>query len=247
MKILNPKVSNGLPSCVLLDLDNTLYAYDTANKAGMIAVVDYAETQLRIKAADFDNCFDDARTEIKQRLGASAASHNRLLYFQRTLEKAGLATQPLAALQLEQIYWSAFLAAAELFDEVPEFLDDLRIAGVPVVIVTDLTAQIQLRKVLYFGLHRLVDWVVTSEEAGTDKPAPTIFHLALAKIGGVEGTVWMIGDDPVKDMKGARDSLSCMTFLKLGTYNSALASGDNIDVQFQSFSELRKLLAGFPR
>lgn len=247
MKISNPVVLKSMPRCVLLDLDNTLYAYDPAHQAGMNGVRDHAYSQLRINGADFDSCFEDARTEIKQRLKTSAASHNRLLYFQRTLEKAGLATQPLAALQLEQVYWSAFLAAAALFDEVPEFLDDLRIAGVPVVIVTDLTAQIQLRKVLYFGLHRFLDWVVTSEEAGADKPAPAIFHLALAKIGGVEGAVWMIGDDSAKDIKGARDSLNCFTFLKSTVGRASAPVDENPDVIFETFSELRRLLAQLPR
>lgn len=244
MKILNPIALSEAPSCVLLDLDNTLYEYDPAHTAGMDAVREYAEQQLRISAADFDDCFHAARAEIKQRLGPTGSSHHRLLYFQRTLEKAGLATQPMNALQMEQVYWSAFLSKATLFDEVLEFLDDLRIAGIPAIIVTDLTAQIQLRKLLYFNLNKYVDWMVTSEESGADKPAIGIFHLALAKIGGVEGKVWMIGDDPGKDIAGARDALGCTTLQKVHKLEKftpdAAATPDAV---FSRFGDLRSKLA----
>lgn len=37
---------------------------------------------------------------------------------------------------------------AVLFDEVKELLDDVRLMGLPTAIVTDLTAQIQFRKVV---------------------------------------------------------------------------------------------------
>src|SRR5690348_8739846 len=114
MNILDKTILESEPSCVLLDLDNTLYHYEPAHEAGTKAVRAFAESQLKISGASFDRCFEDARTETKRRLGATASGHNRLLYFQRTIEKAGLATQSFAALQMEQAYWSAFLAAAPL-------------------------------------------------------------------------------------------------------------------------------------
>jgi putative hydrolase of the HAD superfamily len=231
----------GKPACVLVDLDNTLYAYDPAHAGGLAAVREFAVSQLNLKAADFDSCFEGARAEIKHRLGHIASAHNRLLYFQRTLEKAGLATQAKHALQMEQVYWSAFLAAAELFPEALDFLDDLRIAGVPAIIVTDLTAQIQHRKMLFFGLHRYVDWMVTSEEAGADKPDPRIFELALAKIGGVEGTVWMIGDSPRCDVAGARRAIGALTIQKLHAGVSVGRNGDEKpDETFERFGDLRR-------
>ena len=166
MRIYKAEAFREPPNCVLLDLDNTLYDYAPCNGAGMAAARALAQKLLSIAAADFDGCFADARLEIKARLGATGASHNRLLYFQRTLERAGFSSQPFASLQLEQAYWRAYLDSAVLFEQVHEFLDDLRIAAVPVVVVTDLTAQIQLRKLTVLGLDSLIDWIVTSEESG---------------------------------------------------------------------------------
>lgn len=245
MKIINQKLFSAQPSCVLLDLDNTLYEYAPAHAAGMAAAEEIASGLLNIKPSDFQACFADARTELKNRLGKTAASHNRLLYFQRTIERAGLSTQPMVALQMEQAYWRAFLNVAALFDEALEFLDDLRIAGIPTVIVTDLTAEIQLRKIVHFGLDRYVDMVVTSEEAGADKPAAANFELALAKLGGVEGIVWMIGEEPVSDIAAARAAVNAVGVQKRHAGVKVVADGsDAPDAVFDHFGDLRRHFAG---
>lgn len=244
MELRRPAAFQVKPSCVLLDLDNTFYAYEPCHAAGLAAAQALAAQELNLSARDFAACYSDARTELKNRLGKTAASHNRVLYFQRALELAGFATQPLIALQLEQAYWRAFLSAAELFDEAVEFLDDLRIAGIPAVIATDLTAAIQLRKMVHFGLDRLVDWLVTSEEAGADKPDPRIFELALAKLGGVEGVVWMVGEEPRSDMAGAKAAVGAVCLQKKHKGVRVETDGPGApDAVFERFGDLRRLLA----
>jgi putative hydrolase of the HAD superfamily len=52
------------------------------------------------------------------------------------------------------------------------------------------------------GLGPLVEHVVTSAEAGADKPHPQIFAYALA-VTGAGADVWMVGDNPVADVAGA--------------------------------------------
>lgn len=242
MKLIRSEKFVERPACVLLDLDNTLYPYRPSHEAGMAAARELAHRSLGLATVDFDRCFDNARAELKARLGDQAASHHRLLYFQRTLERAGLATRPIEALQLEQIYWSHYLDAMVLFPNALEFLDDLRLADVPAVIVTDLTAQIQLRKMVATGLDHYVDWVVTSEESGHDKPHRAGFELALAKLGGIEGAIWMVGDNHACDLIGARDALGATTIQKLDDGASG-ADCAAADAQFTRFSELRKLFA----
>ena len=50
-----------------------------------------------------------------------------------------------------------------------ELLEEIRLLEIPIAIVTDMTAQIQFRKILYFNLDYYFDHVVTSEEAGCEK------------------------------------------------------------------------------
>ncbi len=243
MKILNSSAFLQRPSCVLLDLDNTLYPYGPCNDAGMAAAGALAQQAFGISPADFAGCFADARSELKARLGQTASSHSRLLYFQRAIERAGFSSQPFFVLQIEQAFWRAYLDRAVLFDQTHEFLDDLRIAGIPTIIVTDLTARIQLRKLIVLGLDKLVDWVVTSEESGHDKPHPASFELALAKVGGVEGPVWMIGDEIEKDMKGARRAVGAVTLLKAERDVQLPDGADAVDAVFRDFGDLRRTLA----
>ena len=102
------------------------------------------------------------------------------------LEIMGLGSQVLLALDLEQTYWRTFLSNAILFEGVKELLDDLRLYGIPTAIVTDMTAQLQFRKIVYFGLDHYFDYIVTSEEAGFDKPHKAPFEIALQKMSPKE-------------------------------------------------------------
>lgn len=240
MIIKNAKAFAARPACVLLDLDNTLYDYKVCNDAGMNAARALAQQTLNLAPADFDTCFAAARTELKARLGRTAASHSRLLYFQRTVERAGFGSQPFVVLQLEQAFWRAYLGAARLHSGVLDFLDDLRIAGVPSVIVTDLTTQIQMRKMILLGLDKHIEWLVTSEEIGADKPAALAFEVALAKLGGVEGPVWFIGDSPEADLAGAKAAINAVTLQKI---DEGRAAAPNADAAFSDFGKLRKLFA----
>jgi putative hydrolase of the HAD superfamily len=231
----------GLPSAVLLDLDNTLYDYNTAHAAGMNAVQLKLHESLGIKPNDFSRAFDNARANVKERLHGTASSHSRLLYFKDMIESLGLRTQPLLSLDLEQIYWRSFLAAAELLPGVVEFLEELRFLGIPRILITDLTTQIQFRKLVYFELDGSFDFIVTSEEVGIEKPDARIFEYAVSKLHLKEGALWMIGDDTERDMRGAKDALGCITFQRDTSHTSGVRAGV-VDRSFSDFKELLALL-----
>ncbi|SDO87759.1 putative hydrolase of the HAD superfamily [Pseudomonas arsenicoxydans] len=243
MKIFAPERFNRLPDAILFDTDNTLYPYDPAHAAAQQAVRDKVVNTFSIKPEVFDEAFKEARQQVKTRLKHTASSHSRLLYLQRMLEIMGLGSQVLLALDFEQTYWRTFLSNAVLFDEVKDLLDDLRLLGIPTAIVTDLTAQIQFRKVVYFGLDHYFDYIVTSEEAGFDKPHEAPFQIALEKMRPVGDCIWMIGDNPVNDIRGARQKINAVTLQKIHS-GSALGEGENTpDASFKSFNALRKLIA----
>jgi putative hydrolase of the HAD superfamily len=202
LKIDDPSAFTVPPRCIFLDLDGTLYPYDPAHQAGMEAVIGKAARQLDVSRRKVEAVFDAARDEVKARLGATAASHSRLLYFSRMVELLGFRSQPLLALDLEQSYWWAFMNAMELYDGVGHFLATARNAGITLCLVTDLTAQIQYRKLCFLELDGFFDHIVTSEESGADKPDPASFNLALEKTGIPAEHTWMIGDSIEKDIVG---------------------------------------------
>lgn len=242
MKINNHKRFTRLPDAFLFDTDNTLYQYDSAHAAAQSAVRAKVAKTFSISQDDFDEAFNQSRTEVKSRLKHTASSHSRLLYLQRMLEIMGLGSQVLLALDFEQTYWRTFLSNATLFDGVKELLDDIRLLGIPTAIVTDLTAQIQFRKVVYFGLDQYFDYIVTSEEAGFDKPHEAPFQMALKKMRPKGDCIWMIGDNPINDIRGAREKINSVTLQKI--HEGVVVGTDSCeaDAVFNDFHELRNLI-----
>ena len=242
MKIFNPARFNERPDAILFDTDNTLYPYDPAHAAAQEAVREKVVKTFSITPRAFDDTFAEARNQIKARLSHTASSHSRLLYLQRMLELMGLGSQVLLALDFEQTYWRTFLSNAVLFDEVKDVLDDLRLLGIPTAIVTDLTAQIQFRKVVYFGLDSYFDYIVTSEEAGFDKPHAAPFNIAIEKMRPKGDCIWMIGDNPVNDIRGAREKINAVTLQKIHDGTPVGRCENRPDASFKNFGELRKLI-----
>jgi len=242
MSQLSEPSALAVPNAILFDLDNTLYAYDPAHQAAMRAVEEKVERVFQIDIPRFTAMFDSAKAEIKARLGANASSHSRLLYFQRTFELMGLRSQLLHALDFEQTYWRTFLSGARLYPELREFLDDIRLAGIPTAVVTDLTAQIQFRKLVYFGLDHAFDYVVTAEEAGAEKPTEPPFRLAMAKLSLADARVWFIGDHPNNDIAGAKQVLAAVTLQRVDR-GAARPPVGAADVVFTDYHELRGLLS----
>ena len=238
MKIHNQDKFTRLPEAFLFDTDNTLYHYDPAHYAAKEAVCRKVTDTLSISPKDFDRAFSEARTQVKLRLENTASSHSRLLYLQRMLEMMGLGSQVLLALDFEQTYWRTFLANAVLFDGVKDLLDDIRLLGIPTAIVTDLTAQIQFRKVVYFGLDNYFDYIVTSEEAGFDKPHAAPFQIALEKMDAKEKIIWMIGDNAASDIRGARETIDAVTLQK---HHDGIKLGTGLNTPDASFSEYNEL------
>lgn len=230
------------PSAVLFDLDNTLYDYDHSHAKALAEVRAKLGRNAGIAPGRFNALYDEARKSIKADLKENASAHSRLLYFQRMIELTGLRSDVVMALDCEQTYWRTFLSAASLFQGVEETMRLIRALGVQMAIVTDLTAQIQFRKIVYFGLESIVDHVVTSEEAGADKPAPQIFNLAKRKLDLEPGAVvWAVGDEAKRDCEGAKAHLGAVTFLRRTTANSAAGA----DVVFDRFDELKSLFQRF--
>ncbi len=188
---------------VILDLDDTLYAYEPLDKEARARVRAYTCEQLGITAEEYDEAYLFGRNETKHQLGDVGASHNRMLYYQKTLEYLGVNPVPLS-LQLYEIYWGTFLNNMVLYDGVRKFIDRLHEHKIKVMICTDLTAHIQHRKIEALGLAKDIHYLVTSEEAGREKPSAEIFKLCLKKLQLSPEEVCCIGDSLAKDVEGAK-------------------------------------------
>lgn len=189
---------------VLFDLDDTLYDYKKAHKKAMNSVFKKMRKKIKIKETDFDEKFLLSRAEIHRELSGTAPSHNRVLYFQRLVEKTHNTIHPEDILDLYDEYWETLLKVSKLKKGVVKTLKQLRNKKIKIGIVTNLTAHIQLRKLSILKLTEYVDVFVSSEEAGREKPHPSPFLLALNKLDVKPSEVVMVGDSLTSDIEGAK-------------------------------------------
>jgi HAD superfamily hydrolase (TIGR01549 family) len=155
--------------------------------------------EFNLSKDEINEAYEKARKQVHIELCETAASHNRLLYFQKMSEI--LNVNPMKyGLEIYTIYWDSFLEILKPFDEIYALLEKYKNR---ICLVTDLTAHIQYRKIKKLGLEKYCEKLVTSEEAGREKPHPYMFMLALHKLDLRADEVCMIGDSFKKDILGA--------------------------------------------
>lgn len=188
---------------VIFDLDNTLYDYDMCDNIAEQKVESIAVEKMNISQDQFSGLYKQAKRDVKNKLGEVAASHNRFLYMQRFCEL--VESSPFDyAMELYNAYWDAVLKNMRLFPYVIPLFNSLRNGNIKIGILTDLTAQIQYRKIKQLGIEEYVGYIVTSEEVGEEKPSIKMFQSILQKSGFRIDEVLMIGDSQDRDIVGAK-------------------------------------------
>jgi len=192
------RTSSHIPSCVVLDLDNTLYSYQECHNEGLRALTSYLLPQIGLSSSRFNDAFEIARRTVKARLGDVASSHSRLLYLEQMMIDLQLGFRPSLLLQAHQMYWAAFLNRMRLRPGVEDFLLAARLNGVHLVLLTDLTSEIQFRKVIRLGIGALIDQVFTSELIGGEKNTMAGFSFVVSQLKPEHcRLIWFVGDGPV--------------------------------------------------
>ena len=222
---------------LLLDIDHTLYDYNIVHKKSLeqLLLLTYNETSK--PKSTINNAYLRARQEINSELSETASSHNRLLYIQRMLELLNINSMNLA-LKIYDAYWDTFLNTMEPYDGAIDFLDSC--IGMRICLVTDLTAHIQHRKIEKLALYKYATHLVTSEEAGREKPHPYMFLLALKKLNLKAEDVCMIGDNYKKDILGA-SALGIKSFW-LNKDNKKESIDSELIQEFKCFKSLKGIV-----
>jgi len=184
--------------CVTFDLDDTLWECGPLLNAAEQAFYDWLESHY---------------PKIADRYTSAELVTNRRAYFQRFPEMQHDFTylrrrwlQGLAEIfgydtQLAErgfrVFWE-HRNAVTLFDEAHGTLDGMR-EHYAVGAITNGNADVH-----YIGIGHYFDFVITAAQAGAAKPKPEIFHAALAAAGVEAAHAAHVGDDPVRDIHGAK-------------------------------------------
>lgn len=189
---------------LIFDLDHTLYDYPPCNRAGQRALFKFLQQQLNVSPRRVKTLFDQVREQVHQTIPTQAASHSRLLYSQGVIEAVLQRTDPALTLRAEQIFWQSYLRQMKLRPGIKALLQRAHRSGLRIAIASDLTTAIQLQKLTRLGIARDIDYVVTSEEVGHEKPHPAMLQRALAKLTLRPTEVIYIGDSTARDQVVAK-------------------------------------------
>ena len=187
---------------VIFDLDNTLYDYDAAHAVAWQTLQAFAAGALCVTPEQFDALHAAADRALRERTGGGcAAIHNRLLRYQVLLEQLG---RPVGlAPEMSRLYWDTLLNAMRPYPDAVSTMAKLRDMGLVVGVGTNMTAESQYEKLLRIGAMDQVDFIVTSEEVGAEKPDRRLFDMCAEKAGCAAGECLFVGDNPAYDVRGA--------------------------------------------
>ena len=211
-KLIFPKVPLEGVKGVLLDIDNTIYHYESCHKPSLNILIKELAKLLSSSKEIIKKEFLNSRKIVNKRLFDTASSHSRFLYIQLTIEKILGGSDFRNTLKLEELYWNTFLSKMKLNDTAKKFISQCNSKNIPICCLTDLTAEIQFKKLVKLNLENKIKFIVTSEEVGLEKPSKKMFQTGLEKLNLNANKVIMIGDNIPKDIIGA-EALGIKSYL----------------------------------
>ncbi len=221
------------PDVIVFDLDNTLYLYDQTSEYAERALFQAISMETGIKNPE--KTYLLARKSVKERISGTASSHSRLLYLSEFFRIVEIAPSASLLLRLEQIYWNTFLLHLHVDKEAKAFLTLARSNKIELALLTDLTLQIQLRKLVKLGLDEFFQNIISSEDTGYDKNGQHLDPL-LHKIARGR-RIWFIGDQ-INDFPMDYKNSEYFLIRKLNIPS-------NSPIQSSTFDEITELITKF--
>jgi YjjG family noncanonical pyrimidine nucleotidase len=191
-------------TALLLDLDHTLLDSDASETLAFeraLASVGIADPGRYLPAYGQINRALWARVER----GEIIADQVRTVRFEQLVVTTGIDAAPEA---LADAFARGLGAYGELYPGAREVLDALDAEpSVSLALVTNGLSDVQRARIDRLGLGRYFDVIAISSELGTAKPAPAIFEIALAGLGGpAKRSALMVGDSLSSDIQGGRNA-----------------------------------------
>lgn len=188
---------------VLLDLDNTLYEYKRCHEYALYKLAAEFSKQYNLTEEQAIQLYNIVRKKVHDQNLGTACSHSRLFYIQGMVEKLSKFTDSELISRLHDIYWDNYISYMTLYDDAVPFLNLCVENQVAIILVTDMLCETQFEKIKKLNIGKYFKFIVTSEEAGVEKPHPYIFELAITKALTAQlpvNKIAVIGDNIKKDI-----------------------------------------------
>ena len=215
---------------VFLDIDDTLYNTSEfaklARKAALNAMIDAG---LPLSNAE---AYKLLREIIKEK-GSNYNKHLNVL----TKRVFGEENPLLIAVGMIT-YHNVKFALLRLFPNTMSTLIHLKSKGYKLGIISNGLTIKQYEKLVRLGLHHFFDSVITSQEAGVEKPDTAIYELAMKRMGcNAENSV-MIGNSFNDDILGAINTGMSAVYLTQGLTDFELQKIEKLGIKLDIISDI---------
>ncbi len=224
---------------LFFDLDRTLWDYKSNVREVLKDI--YDKYNLRGYSIDFEiflNVFDRYNELLwtKFRKGQIKKEFLRDRRFYLTLKKLGVKDNDLS-IKCSSDYIELSPNKTNLFPDVIETLEYLK-SKYRLHIITNGFNEVQFRKLKNSGIKHFFEKVVTSDNAGSQKPNMKIFEYALTSVNARKNESLMIGDDWEIDIMGAKG----YGFDQVYFNPDKIAHSEKPTIEITSIGELKKIL-----
>lgn len=191
---------------IFFDLDHTLWDFEKNSEETLITLFDkYISGTHQVEKEDYLKAYKKTNHELWDLYNFDKVTKDdiRLKRFPMTFEKLGL-DPSLCPENIGDEYLDICPTKPYLIEGTIPLLEALK-GNYKMHIITNGFEKTQAIKLSTTGLDKYFETVVTSESCGAKKPSSVIFQYALDKAEAkIEESV-MIGDNPITDIKGAKD------------------------------------------
>lgn len=219
---------------LLLDLDNTLFDFDRAEREAFHAA--FAAGGLQA-----DDCvyalYHEINDQLWKQLERGEITRARLLNqrYEMLLSQLGMPDDALAH-NIARVYFSALSQQRFLLPGAEEVCRKLS-AAYQLYIITNGTAAVQRSRFDGCGIEKYFQGIFISEDVGASKPSPAFFDCVLERIGDTDRTRYcIIGDSVTSDIAGAESA--CIDAVWLNRSYNHTAQGHPVSYIVKDIREL---------
>lgn len=216
---------------VLFDLDNTLVDWKTMkHKACDSALNAMIEAGLKMTHAD-------AKKLLFEMYEEHGVEDQKIFdkFLKKTIGKVDyrILSEGIAAYRSSKNDWLV------PYPNVRETLEFLSNNGIKLGVVSDAPRMSAWLRLAEMQLSKYFDVVITFDDTKQFKPSPKCFKSALKELGVNAKEVFFVGDNPERDIKGAKD-LGMVTIL--AKYGQVFEGNEKADFEINNFLELIDIL-----
>lgn len=193
-------------NCLLFDLDRTLWDYKSNSEQTLFELLNKYTPELMPELKNFLQVYYEINETLWEHYRDGKLTKEILMVkrFQDAFDKFNINSSPFVE-SLAEDYIIESPKKTMLYPNTIETLTYLNKKKYRLILLTNGFLEVQEVKIKESEIEPFFEQMITSEEAGFQKPDPKIFDYALRKIGAIKSECIMIGDDPYNDIYGARN------------------------------------------